>query len=109
MIKIIVLSFITLDGIMPAPGGPEEDTSGELKYGGWTAFYGDEVFGKVLNKQMKPADLLLGRKTYEIFDSYWPEHEDEWPGINSVTKYVITNHKEIRLEKLSIPQKLSRY
>jgi dihydrofolate reductase len=75
---------------MQAPGGPEEDTSGGFKYGGWTASYGDEVFGKVLEKQMKPADLLLGRKTFEIFASYWPEHENGWPGISDVTKYVIS-------------------
>jgi dihydrofolate reductase len=90
MRKIIVLSFITLDGVMQAPGGPEEDTSGGFKYGGWTASYGDEVFGKVLQKQMQPADLLLGRKTFEIFASYWPEHENGWPGINNVTKYVMS-------------------
>ena len=90
MRKIIVLSFITLDGVMQAPGGPEEDTSDGFKYGGWTASYGDEVFGKVLEKQMKPADLLLGRKTFEIFASYWPEHENGWPGINDVTKYVMS-------------------
>lgn len=54
--------MITLDGVMQAPGGPEEDTSGGFKYCGWTASYGDELFGKVLEKQMKPADLLLGRK-----------------------------------------------
>jgi dihydrofolate reductase len=90
MRKIIVLSFITLDGVMQAPGGPEEDTSGGFKHGGWTASYGDEVFGKVLKKQMQPADLLLGRKTYEIFAGYWPEHENGWPGINEVTKYVMS-------------------
>jgi dihydrofolate reductase len=90
MRKIIVLSFITLDGVMQAPGGPEEDTSGGFKYGGWVAPYGDEVGGKVIEKQMKPADLLLGRKTFEIFASYWPEHENGWPGINDVTKYVMS-------------------
>ncbi|HEX2983485.1 MAG TPA: dihydrofolate reductase family protein [Ignavibacteriales bacterium] len=90
MRKIIVLSFLTLDGVMQAPGGPEEDTSGGFKYGGWTAPYGDEVSGKVMEKQMTPADLLLGRKTYEIFASYWPEHADMWPGINEITKYVIS-------------------
>ena len=90
MRKIIVSSFITLDGIMQAPRGPEEDTSGGFKYGGWTASYGDEVFGKVLEKQMQPADLLLGRKTFEIFAGYWPEHENGWPGINEVTKYVMS-------------------
>ena len=90
MRKIIVLSFITLDGVMQAPGGPEEDTSGSFKYGGWTAPYADEASGKVMKKQMKPADLLLGRKTFEIFASYWPEHADFWPGINEVTKYVVS-------------------
>jgi dihydrofolate reductase len=90
MRKIVVLSFITLDGVMQAPGGPEEDTSGGFKYGGWVAPYFDEVGGKVMEKQMKPADLLLGRKTYEIFASYWPEHADYWPGINDVTKYVLS-------------------
>ena len=90
MRKIIVLSFITLDGVMQAPGGPEEDTSGSFKYGGWTAPYGDEVFGKVMEKQMKPTDILLGRKTFKIFAGYWPEHENGWPGINDVTKYVMS-------------------
>jgi dihydrofolate reductase len=88
--KIKVISMITLDGVMQAPGGPDEDKSGGFKYGGWTASYGDEVFSKVFEKLMKPSDLLLGRKTYEIFAGYWPEHESGWPGINDVTKYVIS-------------------
>jgi len=90
MRKIIVLSMITLDGVMQAPGGPEEDTSGDFKYGGWVAPYFDEAYGKVMEKQMRPADLLLGRKTFEIFADYWPEHGDNWPGINEVTKYVMS-------------------
>src|SRR5437899_5760312 len=90
MRKIIILSMITLDGVMQAPGGPDEDTSGGFKYGGWTAPYGDEVSGQVMEKQMRPADLLLGKKTFEIFASYWPEHADYWPGINNVTKYVLS-------------------
>jgi dihydrofolate reductase len=90
MRKIIVLSFITLDGVMQAPGGPEEDTSGGFKYGGWVAPYFDEVSGKVMQKQMKPADLLLGRKTFQIFASYWPQHAGMWPGINTVTKFVLS-------------------
>ena len=90
MRKIVVISMITLDGVLQAPGGPKEDTSGGFKYGGWTAPYGDEVLGKVMQEQMKPADLLLGRKTYEIFASFWPEHADSWPGINDVTKYVLS-------------------
>ncbi|HEY5614515.1 MAG TPA: dihydrofolate reductase family protein [Bacteroidota bacterium] len=91
MRKIIVLSFITLDGVMQAPGGPEEDTAEGFKYGGWSAPYFDEVVDKVMEKQMKPADLLLGRKTFEIFADYWPERADVWPGINDVTKYVMSN------------------
>jgi dihydrofolate reductase len=90
MRKIIVLSMITLDGVMQAPGGPEEDTSGGFKYGGWVAPYGDEVGGKVMEKLMKPADLLLGRKTFQIWENFWPKHESEWPGINDVTKYVLS-------------------
>jgi dihydrofolate reductase len=94
MRKIIVLSFITLDGVMQAPGGPEEDTSSNFKYGGWTAPYfydADKAAGELMEKQMKSADLLLGRKTFEIFAAYWPEHADFWPGINDVTKYVMSN------------------
>ena len=94
MRKIIVLSFITLDGVMQAPGGPEEDPSGDFKFGGWVEPYFDEVGGKVMEKQMKPADLLLGRKTFEIFASYWPEHANNWPGINDVTKYVMSTTME---------------
>jgi dihydrofolate reductase len=90
MRKIIVLSMITLDGVMQAPGGPEEDTSGGFKYGGWTAPYGDEVYGKVVQKELEPADYLLGRKTFEIWAGYWPEHGDFWPGINEGTKYVFS-------------------
>jgi dihydrofolate reductase len=94
MRKIIVLSFITLDGVMQAPGGPDEDTSSGFKYGGWTAPYFaevDEAAGEFMVKQMKSADLLLGRKTFEIFAAYWPEHADYWPGVNDVTKYVMSN------------------
>lgn len=92
MRKIIVIEFITLDGVMQAPGGPEEDTSGGFKYGGWTVPYFDEFSGKVMEEQMKqPFNLLLGRKTFEIFASYWPQHENAWPGINDVTKYVVSN------------------
>ena len=97
MRKIIVLSFITLDGVMQAPGGPEEDTSNDFKYGGWTAPFfneADEAAGELMEKQMKSADLLLGRKTFDIFASYWPEHSDYWQGINDVTKYVMSNTME---------------
>jgi dihydrofolate reductase len=90
MRKIIVLSFISLDGVLQAPGGPKEDTSNGFKYGGWVAPYFDEAIGEVMQKQMKPTDLLLGRKTFDIFASYWPKHADSWPGINEVTKYVMS-------------------
>ena len=87
MRKIIVSSYITLDGVMQAPGGLEED----FKYGGWSAPYYDEALDKIAEKQKQPAkDLLLGRKTFEIFASFWPEHEDIWPSINDVTKYAVS-------------------
>src|SRR6476620_8267288 len=90
MRKITVLSMITLDGVMQAPGGPGEDTSGDFNYGGWTAPYGDEVYGNVVQKELKLADYLLGRKTFEIWADYWPGHGDFWPGINEGSKYVFS-------------------
>jgi len=94
MRKIIVLSFITIDGVMQAPGRSDEDTCDGFEYDGWAAPYfaeADEEAGEFLAKHIKPADLLSGRKTFEFFASYWPEHEDFWPGINDVTKYVMSN------------------
>jgi len=92
MRKVVVLSFITLDGVIQGPGGPTEDNSGGFKYGGWVFPFFDEFTGKIMVEQMSNnADLLLGRKTFEIFASYWPDHENEWPGINQVTKYVASN------------------
>lgn len=92
MRKIIVLTFLTLDGVMQAPGGPQEDTEGGFAYGGWVVPYFDDTLGQTMGEQMsRQADLLLGRKTFEIFAGYWPEHEDEWPGVNDVTKYVASN------------------
>jgi dihydrofolate reductase len=92
MRKIIVLSFITLDGVLQGPGGPTEDTSGNFTHGGWTVPYFDEFLGNVMAEQMgQPFDLLLGRKTFEIFASYWPHHEEEGPEINRATKYVASN------------------
>jgi dihydrofolate reductase len=90
MRKIIVLSMITLDGVMQAPGGPKEDTSERFKFGGWAAPYDDEVFGKLMAEELKPADYLLGRKTFDIWAAYWPTHGDFWPGINEGTKYVLS-------------------
>lgn len=94
MRKIIVLSFVSLDGVMQAPGGPEEDTSGGFKYGGWTVPYSDEFSGKIMLEQMSmPFDLLLGRKTYDIFASYWPKQDPTHPvaaPFNKATKYVVS-------------------
>ena len=84
--------MITLDGVMQAPGGPKEDTSGGFKYGGWVAPYMDEVYDKVVQKELEPADYLLGRKTFEIWADYWPGHGDFWPGINEGTKYVFSKN-----------------
>ena len=90
--KIIVLTFVSLDGVMQGPGGPEEDTSGNFTLGGWTVPFFDEYLGNVMAEQMsQPFDLLLGRKTFEIFASYWPQHREEGAGINNATKYVASN------------------
>ena len=86
--------MISLDGVMQAPGGPKEDKSGGFKYGGWTAPYGDEVFGKALQEELKPADYLLGRKTFQIWEDYWPQHTDFWPGINDGMKYVLSKTRK---------------
>jgi dihydrofolate reductase len=93
MRKLIVLSFMTLDGVMQAPGGPDEDPSGGFSHGGWVASYFDEFLGKVMDKQMdQPFDLLLGRRTYEIFAAYWPyaktESDPIATGLNKAKKYV---------------------
>jgi dihydrofolate reductase len=92
MRKIIVLSMISLDGVMQAPGGPKEDTSEGFKYGGWTAPYTDEVYNGVVQQELKPADYLLGRKTFSIWAGYWPEHGEFWPGINEGKKYVFSKN-----------------
>lgn len=89
MRKLIVLEHISLDGVIQAPGGPEEDTSGGFAHGGWIASYSDPMLGTLLRRQMNlPFDLLLGRKTYDIWAPYWPRHGDIWPGVNTATKYV---------------------
>ncbi len=90
MRKLVVLTFVTLDGVMQAPGGPEEDTTGVFKWGGWSAGYWDDALGKVMGDQMgHPYDLLLGRKTYEIFAAHWPRSTDPGAvGLNNALKYV---------------------
>jgi len=89
MRKIIVLEHISLDGVIQAPGGPDEDTSGDFAYGGWIAGYSDESLGSALRNQMNTQfDLLVGRTTFEIWEPYWPQHADIWPNVNTATKYV---------------------
>lgn len=94
MRNIIVITMVTLDGVMQAPGGPEEDTSGGFVYGGWTAPYTDANGSEFFEKNMRPAEYLLGRKTFEIFANYWPQHTDVWPGINDGMKYVLSTTQE---------------
>ena len=92
MRKVTVLEHISLDGVIQAPGGPDEDTSGGFAHGGWIAPYSDPVLGTALRRQMNTSfDLLLGRKTFEIWAPYWPQHGDVWPGVNTATKYVASN------------------
>lgn len=91
MRKIIVITMITLDGVMQAPGGPEEDASDRFQYGGWTAPYASDNESSFFQKNMQPAEYLLGRKTFEIFAGYWPQHADLWPSINNDIKYVLSN------------------
>lgn len=92
MRKIVVLEHITLDGVIQSPGGREEDTSGGFTQGGWIAHYSDPVLGSALRKQMNlPFDLLLGRKTFDIWAPYWPQHDEIWHGANVATKYVASN------------------
>lgn len=91
MRRITVLSMITLDGVMQAPGGQKEDTSGGFKFGGWTAPFTDEANSKVVRKELaQPTDYLLGKKTFSIWANYWPQHGDFWPNINKGTKYVFS-------------------
>jgi dihydrofolate reductase len=97
MRKVIVSAMVSIDGVMQAPGGPEEDPTGSFKFGGWTASLGDDpVFGEELSKLFgEPFDLLLGRRTYEIFAAYWPYQEAGPDGgiaktFNRAKKYVAT-------------------
>ncbi len=98
MRKIIALTFLTLDGVMQAPGVPEEDTSGGFKFGGWTVPYFDDFSSKLMAEQMSRAfSLLLGKKTYDIFAGYWSHHENIWPGVNAATKYVASHDASPKL------------
>lgn len=94
MRNFIVLSMITLDGVMQSPGGPEEDSSGGFLHGGWVFPYGDELYNKVVTEEIKPAEYLLGRKTFEIWEEYWPFHVNAWPGINDGKKYILSGSRK---------------
>jgi dihydrofolate reductase len=95
MRKIIVSTNITLDGVMQAPMGSDEDVSGDFRYAGWTANNADAMSGKAVQKEMnQPSDYLLGRKTFEIFESFWPAHGSMWPGINDGTKYILSRTRK---------------
>jgi dihydrofolate reductase len=92
MRKIIVLEHISLDGVIQAPGGPEEDPSGGFAYGGWSAPYSDPTLDTIVRRQLeKPIDLLLGRVTFGIWEPYWPKHAEIWPPVMKATKYVASN------------------
>lgn len=103
MRKLIVLTFMTLDGVMQAPGGPDEDASAHFAYGGWSFPYFDGFMGQVMGEQIgRPFDLLLGRKTYGLFASFWP-HQDEKTNpaaapLNQATKYVATRNPQLALK-----------
>lgn len=100
MRKLIVIEFITLDGVLQGPGGPKEDTEGGFAYGGWSEPHFDDVAGKVMQQQMslEQCELLLGRKTYDIWAGYWPHHAAIWPGINEVKKYIASHDSSLKLE-----------
>lgn len=92
MRKIVVLEHISLDGVIQAPGGADEDPSGGFTHGGWISSYADDIVGTALRKQMNsPFDLLVGRKTFEIWEPYWIQHADVWLNVNTATKYVVSN------------------
>lgn len=99
MRKLIVIEFITLDGVIQAPGGSKEDTAEGFKYGGWQGPYFDDFTGKEMEEQMKqPFSLLLGRKTFDIFAEYWPQHENYWPGVNKAAKYVVSHDSSHKID-----------
>jgi dihydrofolate reductase len=95
--KVVAQTFLSLDGVMQAPGGPEEDRDGGFRHGGWSMTYWDDKMGQIMGQGMaQPRDLLLGRKTYDIFAGYWPKHGDE-PGassLNNATKYVASRTRK---------------
>jgi dihydrofolate reductase len=94
MRKITVLEHITMDGVIQGGGGPDEDNSNGFQYGGWCAGFDDKETGAEVKKLLDlPIDLLLGRKTFDIWEKFWPEHGDFWPRVNTATKYVVSNSR----------------
>jgi dihydrofolate reductase len=92
MRKLNVTEFVSLDGVIQAPGGQAEDTSGGFTLGGWISPHSDPVLRKTIGEEMNlPFDLLIGRKTFDIWAPFWPQHNDMWPAVNIVTKYVASN------------------
>ena len=92
MRNLIVIEFISLDGVIQAPGRPDEDTSGGFAHGGWVRPFADALQSAVIEQQMSlPFDLLLGRLTFDIWATYWPQHAEVWPGVQTATKFVASN------------------
>jgi dihydrofolate reductase len=92
MRRLIAIEFVTLDGVVQAPGGPDEDPSGGFAHGGWIRPYADPVQSALIRRQMRlPFDLLVGRTTFEIWAAYWPQHADVWQEVQTATKYVASN------------------
>jgi dihydrofolate reductase len=92
MRKVIVLEHISLDGVIQAAGGPDEDTSDGFAYGGWCASYSDDaIMAALMPKMRSEFDLLLGRKTFDSWADFWPKHSEHWPGVMTATKYVASN------------------
>lgn len=94
MRKIISISFLSLDGVIQSPGSPDEDPSNNFRFGGWVAPFNEDLDNSLMQELLQPSDLLLGRKTFEIWENYWPANANNWPGINEVTKFVLSTTKE---------------
>jgi len=92
MRRVIVIEFVSLDGVIQSPGARDEDPSGGFAHGGWIWPYADPELGSVIRQEMAmPFDLLLGRVTFDIWAAYWPQRADVWPGVDMATKYVVSS------------------
>lgn len=94
MRKITVIAYVSIDGIMQSPGSITEDASNNFKHGGWVAPFMEDLDSPLMKKLLQPSDLLLGRLTFDIWEDYWPKNAENWPGINEVSKYVLSTSKE---------------